>query len=488
MKDYDILKNKFAQYYQLANVKTLLEWDKYVNLPPKSNTTFVDNVYAIERAQNTLLKQKIISSLIEESKNQLTDQSQLRNIALMERILEELSLYPQELNKELIKSKIECEFLWRKAKKEGDFKIVRDSLDTLIVLTREKASIRASWLKKTDYEALIDIFDPGQKLSEIKLHFQKVGKALLEIIAQSSIDEANGMHLIDAKCHISNENFHGLAKKVSEYMGFNLAEGRIDKSSHPICWGYKGDVRITSSYNQNNPLTSLYAIIHEAGHGIYLQNLNEDNKYQPIGQFAGYSTHEAIALLYEAFIGRSDSFLINLKNELGDFINLSEVEFIKLVRKPYFSPIRIDSEPFIYMLHIIMRLELEEKLFLNEIQTGDIPEAWNEHYFKYFNKKITNDRDGCLQDMHWYIGCFGYFPAYGMGMLFAAQLYNRIQSLFGDALDDREYFYKVKTWLTNNLFFHGSRYNFAELVNKSTGEDLDSSHYINLMKTSGYAR
>jgi len=482
MDGYKILENNFEQYYQLNNVKILLEWDKYVNLPPESNFTFVDNIHALELTQNSLLKQDSIKNLIEKSEKQLIDQVQLRNFALMKRVFEELSLYPPKLEKDLLKSKTECEFLWRKAKEENNFKIVKDSLDALIALTKEKASIRAKWLKTTDYEALIDIYDPGQKLSDVKSKFKEVKEELLRIIGQSSIDEINGMHLIDSRCNISDEHFYELSKKISSYIGFNLAKGRIDKSSHPICWGYKGDVRITSSYNQNNPITSLYAIIHEAGHGIYLQNLGEANKHQPIGQFAGYAVHEAIALLYEAFIGRSDFFLGHLKNELGESVKANETEFKKVIRKPYFSPIRIDCEPLIYMLHVIMRFELEEKLFSNEINTSDIPELWNEYYFKYFNKRITNDRDGCLQDMHWYIGYFGYFPAYGMGMLFAAQLYNKLEELFQESLYGNEYFNTVKIWLTNNLFVHGSRYNFAELVNKSTGENLSSSHYINMMK------
>jgi carboxypeptidase Taq len=282
-------------------------------------------------------------------------------------------------------------------------------------------------------------------------------------------------------------------KEVGLYLmnaiGFDFSRGRLDVSQHPFCGGAYQDIRITTRYNENDPFSSLEGIMHETGHAMYELNLPEQWKYQPAGQSRGMSMHESQSLLIEMQITRSKSFkkfLSNiLKNKFGLDNKCWEVDNIyKIGTRVNKSFIRVESDEVTYPLHIILRFNLEQKIFNEDIKIRDIPELWNQEYKKLFDKEVDIDSNGCLQDVHWYAGLFGYFPTYSLGALTAAQLASqlRLDVLNLDDQVENGDFKELLQWLKVNVHSKASLYSSNEILQQVTNSNLNAKYFEDYIK------
>ena len=397
----------------------------------------------------------------------------------MRKLVEENKIYPKKLLENLNAASIRCEFLWREAKQKDKFSIVSDALKSLFILVREKAKRRGGWLGKSPYEALIDIYTPGLKVETVDVVFNELKNKLPSIISKLNKENYISHKAINLK---EAYKFDEIAKKIATEMGFVFHNGRIDTSTHPFCGGHFEDVRITHSYGGNNFISSLYAVIHETGHGVYEQNLPVKWHSQPIGQACGCAAHEASALLYEFFLGKSKYLLGRINKIISKYVAkytketlLNEIKKIQLN-----NSIRIDADVVTYPLHVILRYELEKLLFDGTLQIEDIPEYWKQKHEELLGFKLRSDADGCLQDIHWYMGLLGYFPSYGIGLIYAAQMYY----LFGfHKLQGVKDFKQKFCNLAKNFYAHGSLSEFESLVQKCTRKELDVSHYYKFINS-----
>jgi carboxypeptidase Taq len=263
-------------------------------------------------------------------------------------------------------------------------------------------------------------------------------------------------------------------------IGFNFDQGRLDVSLHPFCGGTSQDVRITTRYKEDDFTQSLMGVLHETGHAMYELGLPKDYSTQPVGLALGMTIHESQSLLMEMQVCRSRPFINYLSTILPQYLGKSDAykpdNLYNLYNNVEPGLIRVDADEVTYPLHVIVRYEIEKDLVEGDMEVDDIPQAWNEAYKKYLGIDVPNDKDGCMQDIHWSDGSFGYFPTYTLGAMTAAQFYKK-------AVDDnpeipseieRGDFSRLVTWLRENIHSQGSLHSPTELTEKVTGESLSS--------------
>ena len=267
-------------------------------------------------------------------------------------------------------------------------------------------------------------------------------------------------------------------------IGFDFTRGRLDKSVHPFCGGSTNDVRITTRYNNDNPFSSLDGVMHETGHALYELNLPKDWMHQPAGKSRGMAMHESQSLLIEMQITRSLAFKKFLSNTLNKKFNIKDKatnpdNLYKLGTRVNKSFIRVESDEVTYPLHIILRFNLERKIFNNEINIADIPDAWNDEFNRLFNLSINKDTDGCLQDIHWFAGLFGYFPTYSLGALTAAQFASqlRIEQKELDKEIENGEFSNLVNWLKKNIHEKASFFSTNEVLEQVTKSPLNAKYF-----------
>ena len=374
------------------------------------------------------------------------------------------------------------------ARKKSDFNIVATHLEELVKLSKEESLILADKLQCSPYEALINKFEPQSKEKDIKNIFEKLEFFLVPLI-DKIIERQSEEKLISISNRMTAEQQKEVGLYLMNAIGFDFSRGRLDVSQHPFCGGAYQDIRITTRYNENDPFSSLEGIMHETGHAMYELNLPEQWKYQPAGQSRGMAMHESQSLLIEMQITRSKSFkkfLSNiLKNKFGLDNKCWEVDNIyKIGTRVNKSFIRVESDEVTYPLHIILRFNLEQKIFNEDIKIRDIPELWNQEYKKLFDKEVDIDSNGCLQDVHWYAGLFGYFPTYSLGALTAAQLASqlRLDVLNLDEQIENGDFKELLQWLKVNVNSKASLYSSNEILQQVTNSNLNAKYFEDYIK------
>jgi carboxypeptidase Taq len=273
-------------------------------------------------------------------------------------------------------------------------------------------------------------------------------------------------------------------------VGFDFERGRTDVAAHPFCTGVgPGDCRITTRYDPRNFTVALFSILHESGHAMYEQGLDPKHYGTPMGQWVSLGVHESQSRLWENSVGRNRPFWENFfpiarqvfRESLHD---VAFDDFYFAVNHVVPSPIRVKADELTYDLHILIRFELEKAMISGDLAVADLPGAWDEKYQKYLNLTPKDDAEGCLQDVHWSAGLFGYFPTYTLGNLFAAQLFVKAQEELGglDASFARGDFSALLEWLRSRIHRQGQRYPAKTLIERATGSSLDHRSMVDAMR------
>jgi len=289
---------------------------------------------------------------------------------------------------------------------------------------------------------------------------------------------------INLKSSLTEEEQFKLSKYFMKKFGFNFSKGRIDKSLHPFCGGYSDDIRITTRFDNRDSFNCFEALMHETGHALYEFGLPKKWKNQPIGNAGGMSLHESQSLFIEMQLVKSPEFSIFLekifrekfkkKGNEWKFNNLFRIR--SEVKKSF---IRVDADEVSYPLHIFHRFNVEKKLLLNNESINNLPEIWNEEFKRIFNLDVKTDNDGCLQDIHWFSGAFGYFPSYCIGAMISAQIKYFLRKNFKSFQKNLENgnFKPILSWLKKNIHSNGRKYLTNELLKITTGTKLKTSFY-----------
>lgn len=462
------LKTHLDEIVYLKSIKSLLSWDQETQMPMEGASFRADQCALIEcLIQERILDPKIVDFIQQTVHNSETRRQQV----LLKDDFEKHSL-PKDLVERIAKHSVASVESWRVARQEKDFSMFQKDLKIMVELNQEVADI----LKKGNsrYDALLSFYDRDLVYQTIESLFSPLEKKLTEVIREKKYPKRKPIP-IPAPIEVQ--------KKICERVVQLIAPGSLLKeSTHPFCdmLGPK-DVRLTTRYNPQDLFEALYSTLHELGHALYDQQLPHEKPY-PLNQALSLTVHESQSKLFETCIGGSTEFLEYLHTLFKEHIphfNLSLKELVDSRHAIAPNPIRIDSDEFTYPLHIIFRTKIERDLIEGNLSVSDLPEVFRGYQKNLLNLDVTNDSEGCMQDIHWAAGYFGYFPTYLTGCMFAADQNAKMNEGFHLSSNLRHGdIGAVRKWLKDHIHNHGSSLSLNELLHASTKKELSSERYF----------
>lgn len=488
MKHYDELKTVFERVSHIKHFLSLGGWDNAVMIPSGGMKARSEASSELVKIASEIMKSPKTSELLEMAQQESLitgwDEANLRE---MKRTVESYTKVDTEILVEKSKASSECEAAWREARKQNDFSSLAPYMEKLITLTKKQAEQLQSD-DQTLYEALLNTYEPELKDQKISTLFNGL-KEFLPSAVQEIVEKQSSWAPVQPIV-IPIDKQKQLALEVMKYIGFDFNKGRVDESHHPFCGGVPEDVRITSRYDENNFVEGLYAIIHETGHGCYEQGLPKEIMGQPVAEAMSLGIHEGQSLLYEKQLAKTDEFIEFLlklfKEHLPEQnINLNSLKHSILKVEP--GKIRVNADEVTYPLHIILRYEIEKDLIEGDLKITDLPAVWDQKMQQYLGISTQgDDKNGCMQDIHWMFGAYGYFPTYTLGAMNAAQLFAKYkesnpkwsgQTKEGD-------FAPLKQWLGDKVWSQAKYYSTAdELMASATGEPLNAQYFNEHIQT-----
>ncbi|MBL0318829.1 MAG: carboxypeptidase M32 [Alphaproteobacteria bacterium] len=491
VKAYLTLEKVFKKIDDIQGARSVLQWDSAVMMPPGSSEVRGDQLATLQKLEHAILSDPDIGGLLDEAENHKAKLNpwQKANLCEMKRSWKHITIVDSKLIEALVKAGTTCEHAWREARKNNDFETYRPLQQKVLDLVREVAKVKGAAFGCSPYEALIDQYDPGMKEKTLSGIFESL-EAFLPEFVQSVLEHQSKNHKVTAfKEKVSVEKQKALAEFLLDKLGFDRQHGRFDTSTHPFCGGVPGDVRITSRYDEENPLSSMYGVIHENGHALYESGLPCEWRSQPVGKARGMGVHESQSLLWEMQIGMSHPFMEfavpHMKQIYGSTSRaLSASNIYRTVTKVEPSLIRVDADEVTYPGHILLRYHLEQYMIKGDLNIDELPDAWEQGMLKYLNIKVPDNKDGCMQDIHWTDGTFGYFPSYTIGAILAAQIFQTVEQAIPDLSEQTRQgeFSSLRKWLQEHLHGLGSRYTTNTLIEKVTGKPLDIECYKNHLR------
>jgi carboxypeptidase Taq len=485
------LKEHLRQVKALGAVSELLGWDQTTYMPPGGALARGRQMAVVARLRHEKLTDPELGRLLDQLERQSDDLPYESDDAALIRVarrdFEKATRIPANFVSEFNEHQAASYQTWAKARPENDFKAVKPMLEKTLDFSRQLSS----YFPEYDHVAdpLIDFSDEGMTVEILAELFRQLREELVPLVKR--ISEAPE---VDDSC--LKEVYPGGAqiefgKKVIRDFGYDFERGREDLSPHPFTTSFSiNDVRITTRIKENDLTEALFSTLHEAGHGLYEQGIDPSFEGLPLADGTSSGVHESQSRLWENIIGRSKPFWKHYYPELQQIfpVQLGEISidtFYKAINKVSRSLIRTDADEVTYNLHVMIRFDLERQLLEGELAVADLPEAWNTRYQSDLGMIPSDDRDGVLQDVHWFAGQIGgMFQGYTLGNVLSAQFYEAaLQDL--PEIEDQAgsgSFGLLLSWLEEHVYRHGRKYNAAELVERATGSPIQVQSYIDYLK------
>lgn len=486
---YDELHRRFARLSYLGDALALLDWDTQTMMPEGAGEARAEQTAGLRTFAHEILTDRRIKELIDAAEGETLDDWRHANLREMRRDWVHASALPGKLVEEHSRACSATEQVWRTARPASDFAAVRDALANLVRITREIAGIKSQALGLSPYDALLDQGEPGMNTAKIDPLFDDYAAFLPGFLAEvTKRQPAQGM---PSAGPFPIEKQRALGLDMMKAMGFDFNFGRLDTSRHPFSSSTPDDARITTRYDEADWVRSLMGVLHETGHAFYELGLPKDWRGQPVGRARSTGTHESQSLIMEMQSARSKGFVAHLAPIAAKAFGRSGeagwdgVTLWNAMMRVQPSYIRVDADEVTYPAHVILRYRLEKKLIAGDLAVADLPAAWNQGFEALLGIPVPDDRRGCLQDIHWYGGGFGYFPGYTLGAMTAAQLFDAARRAHPDleAAIARGDFSVLRGWLKTHVHGLGSLYPTDELVRRATGRPLDPAVFKHHLKT-----
>lgn len=480
---YQELSRTFQRLSRFGHLGAIAGVDMQTTMPPGGSQARGEAMAELSVFMHEVLTDKRLGTLFDAAQQESLNDVEQVNLSEMQRAWQQATLLPASLVEAKSLAGSRCEHAWRQQRPANDWQGFSANLKEVVKLSREEAQLRAEALGVSRYDALLDVFEPGMTSAQLDQTFGDL-KTWLPDLLQQAVAKQQQAPIAQPVGPFAIESQKQLGLSVMKTLGFDFNHGRLDVSAHPFCGGVPEDVRITTRYNENDFLSAMMGVIHETGHARYEQNLPKQWRGQPVAQARSTAIHESQSLFMEMQLGRSKSFLQHIHPQVVALIgNQPALELNNFIRqtqrvKPGF--IRVDADELSYPAHVILRYEIERALIEGEIEVDDIPALWDEKMQQSLGIDTRgNYRDGCMQDIHWTDGAFGYFPTYTLGAMYAAQLFHAVKRAIPqvDSLIQQGELQPVFDWLQQNIWQHGSRFPTQQLLINATGEALNP-HYF----------
>ncbi len=476
----------WAEVSDLGTAAQALSWDQETQMPPKGHGARAEVLSSLAGLRHAKLSSAELHDAVEACA-ELADPDGVLAAQLREarRVLARVQRVPEELARAKAKAVSVGHEAWKAARQERDFSLFAHQLGHLVQLSREEAQAIAGPGGKP-YDALLDLYEPGSREETLVPLFQELQSSLsawVQAVRESGvrIDEGPLQGSFPVATQLE------FARSMATRIGFDFEAGRLDRAAHPFCSGFAPtDVRLTWRATEEDLRPCLFGILHEAGHGLYEQGLPPEWARSPIGGAVSLGVHESQSRLWENLVGRSRAFwewaLPGLQQHFPSLRGTSLEEFWPPLHTVKPSLIRVEADQGTYDLHVIVRFDLERALFAGDLDVQDLPEAWDQAYERALGLRADHVGDGVLQDIHWSMAGFGYFPTYTLGNLIAAQLFAQVERDLGELAPSfrRGDFAPLLEWLRDRIHRHGSRFPASELVERATGRPLGPEDYLAL--------
>lgn len=479
IKELDLLERNLA----------LLEWDTQTGMPEAASEYRGEMTSILSQLHFAKANGKEMEAFITYFNNHPEELSSLgkevfekaqRDFELNYKIAEEdFVSYQREISK--------AYGTWSKARKEKDFAYFAPSLETLVTYLKKFIPL---WQKeeKTPYDVLLNQYEPGMTVEVLDEVFQKLLTEILEL-RQTLKEKGSTPDTSFLNREVPIDQQKEFVISLAKQLGFDFTKGRLDDTIHPFMTGInRNDARITTRWNTKDFMMATFGVIHEAGHGIYEQNVAEKYDYTNLSGGTSMGIHESQSLFNEIILGSSKNFWKKqypLFQEITKetFLDIPFEKFYPSLKKTQASLIRIEADPLTYPIHIIIRYEIEKELFNGNLKVADLPKVWQEKYRTYLGVEPKDDLEGVLQDVHWSGGSFGYFPSYALGFMYAAQLYHAMsQELPVEDILLSEDYSPIRKWNTEKIHQYGKSKQPNWLIEQATGEKLNPQYLLDYLK------
>lgn len=483
---YEHLETRFAELHQISHAQAMLYWDEAVMMPRGGGPARGEALAALASLAHRTLTAPQVGGLLDEAEGRSAqlDAWQRANLRAMRRMHTRTVALPEALVHAMQIAATRCEQIWRVARAENDWTAVVSPLSEVLRLAREEAAALGDTLKLSPYDALLDMYEEGTREADVARLFDELKGFLPGMIDRVLGQQPEPLPLPGP---FPDAHQRKLGEEMMRALQFDFERGRLDVSHHPFCGGVPDDTRITTRYSEDDFLESLMAVLHETGHALYQQGLPAEWRRQPVGDCLGAAVHESQSLFVEMQVSRGRAFMgfagphirQHLGGRQGDAAWSADNFHARAIRVAC-GLIRVDADELTYPLHIILRFELERALVAGELAVADIPDAWNARMTRSLGLSTEgNFKDGCMQDVHWFSGLFGYFPTYTLGALMAAQWFAAAGKVLPglEAQIEAGEFGPLVGWLRREIHGRGQLKTARELLTEVTGEPLDPRHF-----------
>jgi len=480
---YARLTARFSRIATIGEALSVLGWDASAMMPPGGGAARGDQLAVLAGLAHGLLTAPEAADDLAQA-HAGADEWDVANLGLMRHAHTRATAVPADLVEAQARANSACEKVWREARRTSDFASVSPYLVEVVSLVRQTADAMAPALGLSPYDALMDGFQRGIGAADVAPVFARYETFLRDALPRAEERQARQSPPVPLQGVFPAERQEGLCRHLSARAGLEFDHARLDRSTHPFCGGTPTDVRITTRYDEADPAQALMGVLHETGHALYERGLPAGYARQPVGEAAGMAAHESQSLIIEMQSCRSDPFLAWLGPELhgafgGEAGPYAPANLSRLWRRVGRGFIRVDADEMTYPAHVILRFRLEQALVAGDLQVADLPGAWRDGMMALLGVAPPDDARGCLQDIHWYDGGFGYFPSYTLGAMAAAQLMAAARrDVSGlDAGLGRGDLGPLVAWLRLHVHSQGSRLGFNDLLREATGKPLDPTDF-----------
>jgi carboxypeptidase Taq len=473
----DRLKAILAEIADLNHADSILDWDSRVSMPHAGAAARAEVSATVAK----LAHETFVSDEVGELLSELPDEGDSVDAALVRvtrRLWDRARRVPTELTGEMAQVSGVAVAAWDEAKAASDFESFAPHLERQLELKHRY--IECFPATTEPYDVLLEDYEEAMTTAEVRRVFERLKGELVPLVERQrgeQVEELGGPFPLSAQDEAG--------RRVLAAFGWDESRWRIDETPHPFASkpGF-GDIRLTT-HSDEQDLTSLFSTMHEFGHGVYEHDIDPAFARTPLGTGTSAAIHESQSRTWENLVGRSRGFWRWFYPQLQGFFaetlgSVEEAAFVRAVSAVRPGLIRGDADEVTYGLHIILRFELEQELLAGTVAVRDLPEVWGERMKQYLGVDVPDDTHGVLQDIHWSVGLFGYFPTYQLGNVVSVQIWERVRGELGDLEEDfaRGEFARLREWLREHVYRHGSRYPPRELLQRVTGSALDPEPYL----------
>lgn len=472
----------------LKNVAALLGWDQETQLPPKGVEDRSEQLALI----SSLAHERLVSKATGAALDALRPGEELPALErdflrVMRRTYDREVKLPAAFVADEARAAGLSQAAWQTARQNNDFAAFLPHLKTMLDMNRRKAEY---WGFSRDrvYDGLLDLYEPSMSAADIIAVFTPLRERLTALLQHIAAKPAPDVSFLDQDYPLDQQT--AFNAQLLDELGFDKTRGRLDISAHPFTTSIgANDVRITTRYFSQNLLSTIFSVIHETGHAFYEMSFPPELQGTCLADGASMAIHESQSRFWENVIGRSRPFWTRLypmlQSRFTKQLNAVPLDlFYRAVNRVKPSLIRVDADEVSYSLHVILRFEIEKQLFAGTLRPEDLPATWRRLMKEYIGLEPQSDADGVLQDIHWSMGSFGYFPSYALGNLYGLQIHQRILADIPgfETQVACGRFDEIQAWLVKNVYAWGARLTPSELLMKITGEKLSVTPFLEYLE------